>query len=75
MGPAVAGVLFGVVVGWIAGRSSLRVTGARKNYRLAVDAVPGFRKAALTAIVTAVRNYLVIGVLLSAVLLAWLGPR
>jgi hypothetical protein len=75
MGPAMAGAVFGLVVGWVAGRSALRATGARTTYRAAKDLMPGLRKGALTATFKAARNFAVIGVLVAAVLTAWLGPR
>jgi hypothetical protein len=75
MGPVVAGVVLGLFVGWIVGRSALRSTGARKNYRDARGLMPGLRKTAFGAGLNAARNFIIFGFLLAALVMAWLDPR
>jgi len=71
----VAGMVFGLVVGWVAGRSSLRVTGSRNKYRTEKAGLVVLKNTATQMIIRATRNYIIISVLLAGVLLAWLGPR
>ena len=65
------GGLIGVVAGFLAGRVTERARRARADYRTGKKAVPTLQKAFFTNLEKALRIWVVVGIAIAAILLAW----